>query len=283
MKETRSGVGSRKREGWWDISGRTAGLRGVHLRPVAAGRLWVSERASEPRTDGQAGRRAGVFSGRHSSQSRLQWRGARRARRCRKSRRDNYKARDKIMGEPPTTKANASATADDAATPRAWTNHFISPSANCPLTTSNHRSCLWNPKWINLMVVVGTPAMKWLCVCLCVCESQTVCECVWVCACACECVCVSVGIREKESLPSYNNLSDMQKKKNTQKKENERNNIHIRHSFLWEPAPMHQVKLICSHFTAQIGWLQSLCLTFLIIATEQPNQNSFQRGHEREH
>ena len=76
----------------------------------------------------------GVFSGYCGSQSRLQWRGARRARWCRKCRRDNYNARDKIMGEPPPPPLPKPL--------RRTANHFISPSADWPLTAGNHRSCL---------------------------------------------------------------------------------------------------------------------------------------------
>lgn len=69
---------------------------------------------------------------------------------CRKSRSDNYNARDKIMGTRCTLPIISCISS--RLTPPPHTH----PSPPPPLlTTSNHRSYLWNPKWINLMTAVG--------------------------------------------------------------------------------------------------------------------------------
>lgn len=81
---------------------------------------------------------------------------------CRKSRSDNYNARDKIMGTRctlPIISCISSRLTPPPPPP---------PLAPPPLlTTSNHRLYLWNPKWINLMTAVGVVIRLCVCTCLC--------------------------------------------------------------------------------------------------------------------
>lgn len=69
---------------------------------------------------------------------------------CRKSRSDNYNARDKIMGTRCTLPIIS------------CISSWLTPPL---LTTSNHRSYLWNPKWINLMRAVGVVIRHRVCTC----------------------------------------------------------------------------------------------------------------------
>lgn len=78
---------------------------------------------------------------------------------CRKSTSDNYNARDKIMGTRCTLPIISCISL--------WLTHPHIPIP--PLTTGNHGSYLWNPKWINLTTAVGV-AIR-----LCVCPGLSVC------------------------------------------------------------------------------------------------------------
>lgn len=80
---------------------------------------------------------------------------------CRKSRSDNYNARDKIMGTRCTLPIISCISSR-------LTPPHTPPLAPPPLlTTGNHRSYLWNPKWINLMTAVGVVIRLCVCTCLC--------------------------------------------------------------------------------------------------------------------